>query len=510
MPDRNTSFLVFCVDQMQSACIAAHGHPDVRTPNIDRLVERGASFTRAYCPNPICMPSRSSIFTGLTPRGHRCLTNGMSLPYDVPTLPGALADAGYRTHAVGKLHLQPFGLGGRAEDAPQGSWESREAWDSGRIESLPEGYYGFQTSDYVGGHTDYCFGDYRRWLDERYPGMHERYLPEFGETRVETELPCWTLGVPAEAHYNTWIAERSAAFMGGIDETEPFFLWCSFPDPHFSYAACPEYRDLYDADSFTLSPTWDERIDPFPELAEHRRTWGVLPEVDEAGLRESMAQTYAMVTHIDDCIGRVLDELERLGRADDTVVVFTGDHGEYLGTHNLVYKGVWPWEELYRVPLVWCAPGGAAQGGAQTCAQGVRGDVVSLLDLAPTVLDYAGLGAETLCRPEVESVIPGRSLRGGIDGAEALERVPALVEMDLIGVAGRRVRMRTIVEDRYKLTVYSPLDRGVLIDVVDDPEERRNLWDDPSCAETKGRLLHLLVERLAATDPVDVPRSAGA
>ena len=154
MPDRNTSFLVFCVDQMQSACIAAHGHPDVRTPNIDRLIARGASFTRAYCPNPICMPSRSSIFTGLTPRGHRCLTNGMSLPYDVPTLPGALADAGYRTHAVGKLHLQPFGMGGHAEDAPQGSWESREAWDSGRIESLPEGYYGFQTSDYVGGHTD--------------------------------------------------------------------------------------------------------------------------------------------------------------------------------------------------------------------------------------------------------------------------------------------------------------------------------------------------------------------
>jgi len=157
------NILIFCVDQMQSYCLGCNGHPMLRTPNIDALAAEGVTFTRGYCPNPVCSPSRASMLTGLTPRQHGLLTNGSSLPESVPTLPQLLAESGYRTHAVGKLHLQP--IGGLANLPPGASLEQRSDWDAGRTTDLPTPYYGFQSVDFVGGHVSFVFGHYRQWLD---------------------------------------------------------------------------------------------------------------------------------------------------------------------------------------------------------------------------------------------------------------------------------------------------------------------------------------------------------
>ena len=156
------NFLVFVVDQMHSGSLGCNGNPDVQTPNIDSIAQQGVTFSRCYCNNSVCMPSRSSMITGLTPRQHGCITNGTLLPEHIPTISGALADAGYRTHAVGKLHLQPFSVKATADNSIL-SWESRELWDNGQITSLPSPYYGFQTTDFVGGHVSYNFGDYTNW-----------------------------------------------------------------------------------------------------------------------------------------------------------------------------------------------------------------------------------------------------------------------------------------------------------------------------------------------------------
>jgi arylsulfatase A-like enzyme len=136
--EQRPNFLVFCTDQMQAACLGCNGNDTIPTPNIDALAAGGVSFRRAYLNNPVCQPSRASMITGKTPRQHGLLTNGCCLPQTVPTLTGALAEAGYRTHAAGKLHLQPFGGGGLTEDAH--SWEEKAAWNEGRIEKLPTPY----------------------------------------------------------------------------------------------------------------------------------------------------------------------------------------------------------------------------------------------------------------------------------------------------------------------------------------------------------------------------------
>ncbi len=505
---RQPSFLFFCADQMQSACLGIHDHPDVRTPNLDRLAREGTSFTRAYCPNPVCMPSRSSVITGLTPRGHGVISNGHKLPEQLPTFPGVLADAGYRTHAAGKLHLQPFMTGGPASKRCRAhSWESRRDWDSGRIEALPSPYYGFQTSDFVGGHVDYTFGDYRRWLDAEYPGTWDLLGREHAKARRSDDPSVFTMSIPEELHYNTWIADRSVAFLDSLRDTEPFMLWCSFPDPHFPFASVAEYRDRYDAASLTLNPTWNDSIDPTPLLANHRATWKVLPDFDERVLRECMAETYAMIEHLDACVGRVLDHLERTGRADTTVIAFIADHGEYLGTHHLVYKGMWPYEELYRVPFIWRVPGGLARGTSD--------ELVSLLDVAPTVYDLAGIDERsardangTWCGSPPP--LAGRSLRGHLTNGATWNDDRAVTVEGCFGGANGAVDVRTIVTDGYTLSVYAPGDDGVLFDLNNDPNERQNLWNDPDARDVRESLVLQLVREMAKSDRRDVPRISGA
>lgn len=504
MSDR-LSFLVFCTDQHQSYSVGCNGNPDVRTPHIDRIARHGITFNRAYCSNPICMPSRSSLITGLSPRQHGCLTNGMILPDSVPTVTQALSHAGYRTHAIGKLHFQPFEAKARnpGDQERPFSWEDGPRWRAGQITGLPNPYYGFQSGDYVGGHVNYCFGDHVNWLHGHHPGVWERYGARQADQVVSKDPPCWKLSIPQELHYNTWITERTMAFLDGVEPGQHFFLWCSFPDPHFPYAACKPYSNLYDPASLTISPTWDLRDDPCSLLADYRANWGVIPEFGEATLREVMAQTYGMITHIDDCVGRVVDHLERRGLAQDTVVVFLSDHGEYLGTHHLLYKGAWPYEELYRVPFIWKVPNGRAQ--ECRCQE-----VVSLLDFAPTVLDYAGVDETVLdaggLSPERPYRLPGRSLRKFLDNGEPLDERRAIVEAELTRPGGQLARIRTIVEGRHKLTVYAPTGEAVLRDLLEDPEERRNLWDDQARRDVQAHLVHALVEELSRTDRLGPPR----
>jgi len=201
------SFLVFCVDQMQSYCLGCNGHPVVKTPNIDALAARGVNFLRGYCNNPVCMPSRASMITGKTPRQHGLLTNGNSLSPDVPTVTQALADAGYRTHSAGKLHLQPFGgfFDDNAESAELGT-----PWWSGERNALPLPYYGYQGADFVGGHVTYAFGEYRTWLIEQHPESSRKLAKGQGYHACGEGF---RLDLPEEHHYNHWIADRSIEFL---------------------------------------------------------------------------------------------------------------------------------------------------------------------------------------------------------------------------------------------------------------------------------------------------------
>ena len=244
-PTTQPNFLIFIVDQMSSFSLTHLGNPDVQTPNIDRLAKQGVSFTRAYCSNPVCSPSRATLHTGLTPRQHGLITNGCHLPPHIPTVPQVLATAGYRTHCVGKIHLQPFSTGARHPNGDPVTWESRDLWNEGVIKSLPHPYYGYQSTDYVGGHVHYVNGDYVNDIEAQYPGTKAQLSKEAAYYSLPTGQT-WRMPIDPEHHYNHWIADKSIDFLTALSPDESFFLVTSFPDPHHPFATCRPYSDLYD------------------------------------------------------------------------------------------------------------------------------------------------------------------------------------------------------------------------------------------------------------------------
>ncbi len=490
------NFLVFCVDQMQSYCLGCNGHPVVKTPHIDALASRGVSFRRGYCNNPVCMPSRATMITGKTPRQHGLLTNGNSLAPDVPTVTQALADAGYRTHSSGKLHLQPFG--GFFEENSE-SLELGRRWRTRELARLPVPYYGYQIVDFVGGHVNYAFGEYRAWLEEHHPESSQKLVKD------QAYYTCgegFRLAIPEEHHYNHWIADRSIAFLEQHDRNRPFFHFCSFPDPHFPFAACRPYSEMYDPRSLPLPDTLKARADLCSYLAQ--KSDGRGPANPEE-MREIMAQTYGMISHVDANIGRVMAALKAGGLEEDTVILFIADHGEYLGSHNLLYKGVWPFEELWRIPFI------AAGRGVQP---GVCEVPVSLLDLTPTFLDYAGLdplALDTRGPGPLKRLPPaGQSLRPFLEGQLAAPHEALVMEYDEDLGAPPLCCLRGLIDGDWKIVLYGGFDDGVLLNLADDPKELRSLWREPQAQGRKVELLARLVQRLAQTDRFDTTRKTGA
>lgn len=496
---KRPNFLFICCDQLQSYALACNGNPDVKTPNIDRLAKGGCSFRRTYCNNSVCMPARATMITGLYPRQHGCITNGTNLPENVPTLPQVLVRNGYQTYAVGKLHFQPL--------SAENSAESKEGWLSGRITSLPPNYYGFQQVDFLGGHMSFCFGDYVNELRKTHPGMYEKYKRENALWQCSNpDIPTWTLPVPPELHYNNWIADKTIRFLETKND-KPFFAWCSFPDPHFPFAACKQYRDLYDPAKLHISPTAFAPVSESKTLQERRDFFGKLYAFDEQTLRETVAEYYGMITHIDDNVGRILDALDRTGLTDNTVVVFLSDHGEYLGSHHLIEKADWMYEELARIPMIWRVPGAMRPGVGSD-------SVVSQVDLVPTVLDYTGLSAlefdmrKNFSAPPL--TLPGRSLRPLLNTGCPLEDKPAFLEYDEDWWKSGFYRVRTLIGQRYKLVVYTHTGGGQLFDLQHDPQERTSLWNSPEHQGIKAEMMEALLREASTNDRIDQRRWCGA
>lgn len=511
--------LLITSDQQHYATLGV-ANPDIRTPHLDRLAREGARFTRAYCPNPTCTPTRASIITGMYPSAHGAWTLGTKLPEDTPTVGALLHAHGYRTSLIGKAHFQPLRSTPERESIEcHPTLRDLDFWRSFNATRTP--WYGFDHCEMARMHGDesHVGQHYALWLEEKgLTNWRDYFQPLPGDTSplappvVDGPGYGWRgdmhWKLPAELHYTTWTSERTCAMIREAhDAGEPFFCWSSYHDPHPPYCVPEPWASMYDpADvdigrfvngEFDDMPpphrmTRDPRADFSAFNADGHGNHGYHPhQMDEAELRKCVAIYYGMISFMDDRIGRTLDELDRLGIADNTLVVFTTDHGHFLGQHGLVAKGPFHYEDMIRVPMLARFPGRVPAGVTNTHIQ-------SLVDLAPTFLHAAGI--------ETPVWMQGRSALNDWSGGDPA-RDHAVVEMHHNRHA---VHLRTLVTDRHKLTIYAGRDWGELFDLRDDPNELRNRFHDPACADVKAAMYRRMAEASLEAEPTRTPRVSGA
>ena len=295
-------------------------------------------------------------------------------------LPELLLQAGYRTASFGKIHLAPFGLQLETPAQDHERAESMHSWGAG-CEHMPLPYYGLEHVYYVGGHGYYTFGHYRRELEGGHPGAWEQMLPPRPLKRPTLRGECWKSTIPEELHYNTVIADRTIEYLRAHDAQSPFFIWCSFPDPHHPWSPPAPWCDRYDPVKLTFSP--ERREGEFDDLPPYMRKRAWFGEEADREFREVHALQYGMISMVDHNIGRVLEALQQRGLMENTIVAFFSDHGDLMGDHRLDRKGPYLFRGLMRVPTILRLPAGTPRG--------VSDALFSTVDLCPTLLDLAGV-----------------------------------------------------------------------------------------------------------------------
>ena len=462
MPAALPNILWICSDQQRFDTIGALGNPHVHTPNLDRLCAEGMAFDLAFCQSPICTPSRSSFLTGLYPSTVHGCRNGNDLwAESAPLVTTLLRDgAGYDCGLSGKLHLA--GASQRTEPRPEDDGYRMFEWSHSPRDEWGEDHA------------------YRLWVQEKGADLSELHA---------ADEP-----IPAELHQTTFCTDRALEFMAE-DRDGPWLMSVNMFDPHPPFDPPSAYLDRFNKES--LPGPWFEEGDLEAQAKLAKVEFQTGPrhpdEFDGHGIH---AAYYAMIELVDDNVGRMLDWLDETGQRENTLVIFTSDHGEALGDHGLVMKGCRFYEGLVRVPLIVSMPG-TVQAGVVSEA------MVELMDLTPTLLEAAGL--------EVPDRMQGRSLLALLKGkadpkqhrdcvrAEYYSALNADVpgREEFTGMYATMLRTRT-----HKIVNYHGLEIGELFDLETDPEEHHNLWDDPEFAELRFRLMQRNFDALAyAVDP---------
>ena len=445
--NQRPNILWYCTDQQRFDTIAALGAEHAHTPVLDRLTQEGTAFTHAFCQSPICTPSRASFMTGMYPsRVHNTRNGNESFPSHPPLISRLLADTGYDCGMVGKFHLQSSG------------WRTEPRLDDGysywRFSHAPR-------DDWPEGH------DYGEWVRSR--------GGDLDALRTHDDR------VPPELHQTTWATECSIEFISGSRPSDqPWLLHVNPYDPHPPFIPPRAYAERFDPEKmpgpyFRPSDLEQQKKLEGVDFQDEAKT----PEEHEA--HKAQALYFAMIAQIDDQFARILDLLEQTGQRDNTVVIFTSDHGEALGDHGLMFKGCRFYEGLVRVPLIMRWPD-RFQAGLKSSG------LVELLDLTATAFELGGLD-----QPEY---MQGRSLLPILSGQADPNRFRESVRCEYFdaldahftdGGSGSFATMyRT---ERHKLCLYHDQGLGELYDLEADPHEFNNLWDNPGSQALRDELI---------------------
>ncbi|MCK5801406.1 MAG: sulfatase-like hydrolase/transferase [Lentisphaeria bacterium] len=474
---KRLNILNIFVDQQRFDTIHALGNPVIKTPNLDRLVERGVAFTNAFSPSPVCISARCSMIHGQYPMNTNCYAN-TTMPTDGrDTFMTALTRNGYRTHGIGKCHFTPDTHGLRGFQTRE-----RQEEGGGRMSALDKNPYLKFLHD----------KGYTHVIEPNGVRGEMYYIPQPSQ-------------LPAALHPSQWIGDRASAFLKEQKgEKQPWFLYASFIHPHPPFAPPNPWHKLYRAPLMPLPnlPPDYESLQTYVNRCQNRykyRDQGM----DLNLLRNIKAHYYACISFVDYQVGRILDTLEQTGQLENTLILFTGDHGEHLGDYNCFGKRSMH-DSCARIPMLTALPG--VLDGGRTCDT-----PVNLVDLASTFLELTKTSLDTheLDGVNLADIASGSSDRDMVFSQHAYTRrvnivnreIPLPVEyMDdpALEVASMSSHMAVTREWKY---IYSAPDaQEFLFDKIQDPLETRNRAGNPFPKDVLQTMKGRLIDHLKSGD----------
>jgi arylsulfatase A-like enzyme len=487
------NILFITSDQQRGDCYGFEGRK-VKTPHLDMMAREGTRFSACITPNLVCQPTRASILTGLLPSTHGVSDNGIDLPDATGEagFAGAFAKAGYSTGYIGKAHFKTSNTF-KATGSPECRLtEQRDDWNGP--------YMGFSHVELmVEGHNTRAprkppfTQHYERWYYADGRGEEKNKLLFTALPPATDAAQTYSSALPVVWHNSTWIGDRTIEFLRA-NKDRPFCAWASFPDPHHPFD-CPEpWNRLHHPDEVDLPehrtmdlerrPWWHKeslygvpKLDD-PWLRTFREKHSRTPVQTDKQLRELIANYYGMISLVDHNVGRILAALDTYGLSENTLVIYSTDHGDWLGDHGLILKGPMAYEGLLRIGLLMRGPG--------VPAGKVIGDPVSTIDLARTFADYANVSL-----PDARH---STSLRPLIE--KDATRDFAYNEWDLrASRCGVDLWLRTVRTATHKLTLETNSGAGELYDLVNDPQEMDNRFGDPGIGKVQRELEDMIRSR---------------
>ncbi|MHC4120200.1 MAG: sulfatase family protein [Planctomycetota bacterium] len=460
------NILLLFSDQHNAGVMGCAGHRLVKTPHLDRLASEGVLFSRAYCPDGICVPSRTSMFTGLYPRTTGVIYNSDAPPHPerLHPLHSLLRANGYLTGCFGKRHF-PRGLN-------ETDWDASCTTINPKLDPSDENYWD--------------------WIKAR--GQYDSHNRDFKESH-QASLMAHISRTAAWNRTTAYAADKSIDFIRHVrQEGKPFFCWSSFIYPHQPYTPLQEWARLYDPDKIDLPGNVSEPVENLPQRMREWRTrtkppWNCGTAAKDPDIyRRYIAYYYALVSEVDHHIGRVLSALKDLGLADNTIVIYSSDHGDFVAGHGMVEKcavGHNVYEDTLRVPLIFHWPDSFEKGMTYE-------GLVELTDLYPTLLDLTGIH-----RPSGGYDLSGRSLAPVLAGGSIRRKAHVFSEnWSQVTIIGEQYKLGKWIRPpaKYATWDWGKTHPGMLFDRRNDPLEVNNLINDPYKNRVRQELGRLLAE----------------
>ena len=423
---KRPNILIIHTDEHRIDCLGAYGNTEIKTPYIDGLTTDGVRYENSFCPFPVCTPSRYSLLSGQYVHEHRGWTNRCTLAPHIDTFPKILRNVGYQTKAVGKMHFTPTYLDVGFSELLLAEQDGPGRWD--------DDYHRYLMRQGLVDYNDIedQLGEYRKYAPKKYWNTCGALVSNLSEKHDST----------------TWIADKAIETLESWNDQGGQLLMVGFIRPHHPFDPPSPWHKMYDPEKLSLLPGWTEKC--LERDFKFNRGYFPNDKLTEPILKRVMAYYYSMISQIDHHVGRMTKLLKQKGLYDDALIIYTADHGDFMGYHHMILKGNYMYDPVVKVPLIVKWPGNITAG---TVSQGM----VNNIDLAPTLCQAAG------CKPGPQ--MHGYTLQDQNDGHD-------LIFAEANG--GRQVMARS---KNRKLILAAPGNENLFFDLDRDPIERDNLYE---------------------------------